>query len=282
VLIYPEIGMDAATASLASLRLAPVQAASWGHPETTGLPTLDYYLSAELLEPPGAQEHYTERLVSLPNLGCFFGRASVVPVAPDCAALGIDEGSPMFVCAGTPFKYSPCHDRVLPAIAAALERCQFVFFTYRVKQLSEKLRGRLREAFERSGLDFDRYVRFIPWQSAPAFHGLMRRAAAMLDTIGFSGFNTAMQAIDSSLPVVTREGRFMRGRLASGILKRMGLPELVAAGEEEYVALAVRLARDGGYRAQIRARIAASREVLYEDRAPIRALEAFLSSVTGR
>ncbi len=282
VLIYPEIGMDSTTASLASLRLAPVQAASWGHPETTGLPTLDYYLSAELFEPPGAQAHYTERLVALPNLGCFFGKPPVVPITPDCAALGIDERSPMLVCAGTPFKYSPCHDWVLPAIARELGRCQFIFFTYRVKQLSEKLRGRLRGAFERSGLDFDRHVRFIPWQSAPAFHGLMKRAAVMLDTIGFSGFNTAIQAVECGLPIVTREGRFMRGRLASGVLKRMGLPELIAASEDEYVALAVRLAREGEYRAGIRARIETSREVLYEDRAPIRALEAFLSSVAGR
>jgi predicted O-linked N-acetylglucosamine transferase (SPINDLY family) len=282
VLIYPEIGMDAATANLASLRLARVQVASWGHPETTGLPTLDYYLSAELLEPPNAQVHYTERLVTLPNLGCCFAKPTVAPVAPDFAALGIDERSPILVCAGTPFKYSPCHDWVLPAIAKALERCQLIFFTYRMQHLSEKLHGRLRVAFERSGLDIDRHARFVPWQSAPAFYGLMQRADVMLDTIGFSGFNTAMQAIECALPVVTREGRFLRGRLASGILKRIGLEELIAASEDDYVALAVRLAREDEYRAQIRARIEASRQVLYDDRAPIEALEAFLSSVAGR
>jgi len=59
VLIYPEVGMHPMTVRLAALRLAPVQAASWGHPETTGLPTMDYYLSGEALEPPGAQAYYT-------------------------------------------------------------------------------------------------------------------------------------------------------------------------------------------------------------------------------
>ena len=63
--------MDATTAKLAALRLAPVQAASWGHPETSGLPTIDYYLSAQALEPADAQENYTEKLVALPNLGCW-------------------------------------------------------------------------------------------------------------------------------------------------------------------------------------------------------------------
>jgi predicted O-linked N-acetylglucosamine transferase (SPINDLY family) len=246
------------------------------------LPTLDYYLSAELFEPPGAQEHYTERLVPLPNLGCFLARTPVVPVTPDYSRLGLDERSAILVCAGTPFKYSPRHDWVLPAIARELERCQFVFFTYRVHQLSEKLRDRLRGAFERSGLDFDRHVRFIPWQPRPEFYGLMMRADVYLDTIGFSGFNTAMQAAECGLPIVTREGRFMRGRLASGILKRMGLPELIAASESEYVSLAVKLAREGEYRARIGTRMEASREVLYDDHAPIRALEAFLSSVIGR
>jgi hypothetical protein len=59
VLIYPEVGMDAVSAQLAAQRLAPVQCNSWGHPDTSGFPTLDYYLSSELMEPPEAQDHYT-------------------------------------------------------------------------------------------------------------------------------------------------------------------------------------------------------------------------------
>ncbi len=122
---------------------------------------------------------------------------------------------------------------------------------------------------------------FIPWQQKPAFYELLRRADVFLDTIGFSGFNTALQAVECGLPIVTREGRFLRGRLASGILRRMGLPELVAQSEEAYVELAVRLARDAEYREHIRSRIVASRHVLFEDMAPIRALEDFLLTATG-
>lgn len=282
LLIYPEIGMNVDTIKLAALRLAPVQVASWGHPETTGLPTLDYYLSAELLEPASADSHYSERLVTLPNLGCYFASTKVDPVAPDLARLGIDARSPLLVCAGTPFKYAPEHDWVLPAIAAALGDCQFVFFRYRVAGLSEKLHRRLSGAFAQSGLEPDRYLRCIPWQAAPQFYGLMERADVFLDTIGFSGFNTAMQAVECALPIVTREGRFMRGRLASGVLKRIGLDELIVASENDYVALAVKLVRDAAYRARMSERIAASREVLYRDETPIRALEAFLASVAGR
>ena len=75
---------------------------------------------------------------------------------------------------------------------------------------------------------------------------------------------------------------FHARRLASGILKRMGLSDLVAQTEEDYVALAVRLARDAGYRKQVSERIETSRPVLFDDVAVIRALEDFLVSVANR
>lgn len=273
VLIYPEIGMDPMTVKLASLRLAPVQAASWGHPETTGLPTIDYYLSAEDLEPAEAQDNYAERLVLLPHLGCFVQPARIDAVVPD---LSWDSDTPLLLCAGTPFKYAPQHDWIFPEIARRLGRCRFVFFTHRLGGLSEKLHRRLAAEFVRHGLDSGNFVSFLPWQDRPAFFGMLQRADVYLDTIGFSGFNTAMQAVECGLPIVTREGRFLRGRLASGILKRMELPELVAQSEDDYVTLAVRLARDTDYRRHVRNRIAESRHVLFEDPAPIRAMEDFL------
>jgi predicted O-linked N-acetylglucosamine transferase (SPINDLY family) len=87
-----------------------------------------------------------------------------------------------------------------------------------------------------------------------------------------------MQSVEWGLPVVAWEGRFLRGRLASGIMKRIGLPELVARSEGEYVAIAVRLCREADFRARMRERIAAGRHVLFGDEAPIRALEEFLAA----
>jgi protein O-GlcNAc transferase len=281
VLIYPEIGMDALTVKLASLRLAPVQVATWGHPETTGLPTMDYYLSAEDLEPGGAQENYTERLVALPHLGCFT-QPSRIAAAEPAAGPGTDAGTPLLLCPGAPFKYAPRHDRVLVEIARRLGDCRFVFFTHFNPGFSDKLRRRLETVFARDGLDFGDFATFVPWQERPQFCGWLRRADVFLDTIGFSGFNTAMLALECGLPVVTREGRFMRGRLASGILKRMGLPDLVARTEEDYVALAVGLARDAAHRTRVRERIQGSLSALFDDVAVIRALEDFLLGAAHR
>ncbi len=276
VLVYPEIGMDEMTIKLASLRLAPVQVTSWGHPETSGLPTMDYFLSAEYFEPPEAQNNYTEKLICLPNLGCHYQAPHVASAEPDFASLGIDSGIPVILCPGVPFKYAPQHDRVLVEIARSLGRCQLVLFTHGLRGLSEKLNRRLEVSFATANMDSKDYLKFIPWQDKASFYGLMKHADIFLDTIGFSGFNTAMQAVECGLPIVTREGQFMRGRLASGILRRIGLTELIAGTEEEYVNLAVKLVREAEYRQGVHHRIEMSRDVLFDDVAPVRALEDFL------
>jgi predicted O-linked N-acetylglucosamine transferase (SPINDLY family) len=279
VMLYPEVGMDPMSAKLASLRLAPVQAAAWGHPETSGLPTIDYYLSSELLEPADAQSHYSERLIRLPALGCCVERAEVRAVPPEPERWGIAPDSALLLCPGVPFKYPPEHDGLLAEIARRVPQGKLVFFTYWLAPLSDKLRQRLRAAFARAGLELDRHAVFVPWQPRAAFYGWLERATVFLDTLGFSGFNTALQAAECALPLATREGRFMRGRLASGIARRMGLDELVARSDEEYIALAVRLAQDGAYRESIRSRMRSSQHVLFGDVAPIRALEGFLAQV---
>jgi protein O-GlcNAc transferase len=279
VLIYPEVGMDPMSARLAALRLAPVQAASWGHPETTGLPTIDYYLSAEDFEPPEAQAYYTERLVRLSRLGCHFERPA--HAAGRTPAGLADDGTPLLICPGVPFKYAPQHDWVLAEIAQRLGRCRLVFFTHWNRTVSQRLAERLRAAFAARGVDYERCVTFLPWQPAAGFQALLSRATLYLDTIGFSGFNTALYAVECGLPLVTREGSFMRGRLASGIVKRLGLAELVAPTDEAYVELAVRLVRDAGHRHSLAERMAERRASLYGDRSALRALEDWLLSARG-
>lgn len=284
ILIYPEIGLlNPLTLKLASLRLAPVQMTTWGHPETSGLPTIDYFLSAEGFEPEGAQGNYTEQLVLLPHLGCAYEMIAGGIDEVDLAALGIKADLPLLLCPGTPFKYSSEHDWVFPEIARKLGGCQLVFFfatnfPYWIKRLRE----RLAVVFSQAGLISDRYLVFAQSLSTPAFRGVMKRADLMLDTLGFSGFNTAVQALECGLPIVTKEGHFLRGRLASGVLKRMGLRELVADSESAYIESVVKLVQDTEYQRHIRKRINESCSVLYNDLQSIRALERVLQEVCDR
>ncbi|MBU3540596.1 tetratricopeptide repeat protein [Polynucleobacter sp. UB-Tiil-W10] len=276
VLIYPEIGMSPLSCILANLRLAPLQLASWGHPETTGLATIDYFISAQEFEPTNAEDYYSEKLVQLPNLGCYYSARTESPININLQELGINAESPILLCPGTPFKYAPEHDQIFVSIAQKLSVCQFIFFQSQEVALSEALKERLENAFERENLNAADFIHFIPWQKTEAFYGLMLKADVFLDTIGFSGFNTAIQAIECGLPIVTREGHFLRGRLASGILRRMDMSELITNNETEYINLIVKLVQDRDYRKTVQEKIIVLRSILFDDLEPIRALEQFL------
>src|SRR6202790_4118762 len=98
VLIFPEIGMDKVSAQLAAQRLAAVQCASWGHPVTSGFPSLDYFISSDLMEPVDAAAHYSERLVRLPNLSIYYEPSDVPPGAIDRTQFGLRETAVVYWC----------------------------------------------------------------------------------------------------------------------------------------------------------------------------------------
>lgn len=289
VLIYPSVGMDPLTQQLASLRLAPIQAVTWGHPETTGFPTMDLYLSGELLESPKADAHYSERLIRLPNLGVYVESLAPAPADLDLRELGLPDDEPLLLCPGTPFKYSPLFDDVWIAIAKGLRKQLFrksrgrlVFFRSRIATMDRSLEARMRAAFARAGVEFDANVSIIATLDRPRYYALMRRSALLLDTLGFSGFNTAIQGLECDLPVLAFEGEFMRGRLASGLLRRLDLPDLVATTPQEFVAKALDLTQSEAKRDKLRVAIAERREMLFRDLSAVRALEECLTREVER
>jgi len=289
VLLYPSIGMDPLTQQLAALRLAPVQAVAWGHPETTGFPTMDIYLSGELLEPERAELHYSERLIRLPNFGVYVEPLDPQHTALDLTSLDLPVDEPLLLCPGTPFKYSPLFDDVWVSIAKGLKKPLFgkrrgllVFFRSHLANMDRVLEARLRTAFERADLNFDASVRFIPHLDRGRYFALMRQSACLVDTLEFSGFNTAIQALQCDLPVLAYEGQFMRGRLASALLRRLDLPTLIARTQREFVDKAVELARDATKRRSLRSAIGQRRELLFRDSTAVRALEDVLSHEVSR
>lgn len=280
ILIYPEIGMDPLTAQLAALRLAPLQAVTWGNPLTTGLPTIDIYLSAETMEPVNAQDHYSEKLICLPNLSVYVDPLSPKPTDPQLEALGLPTDEPLLLCPGTPFKYSPLYDSVLIDIAKGLEglgRGRLVFFSSSSGSMHLQLIDRLRRVFADADVDFDEQVSLVPVLERARFYGLMGRATLMLDTLGFSGFNTALQGIECGLPVLAYDGEFMRGRLASCLMRRLELPELIADSPAKFATRAVELAANSEEVERLRAQIASKRNTLFYDLEAVRGLENALA-----
>ncbi len=274
-LLYPEIGMHQITTQLASLRLAPIQIMAWGHPETSGLPTIDYFLSSELFEPPNATDNYSEKLIKLPNLGTYY-----VSVVDDKSlkATSLSQfppNIPILICPGTPYKYHPESDWIFSEIAKNIGDCRFIFFNLE-DPLASILHNRLDIQFSKVGLNSNDFISFMPWLSANDFHCLITSSTVMLDTLHFSGFNTVMQALECNLPVVSHEGNFLRGRLGSAILKRIGLTELIAKNEEQYVQLTSKLIQDNFFYTSVKDKIAKRKMTLYGDKRPVEAFEAFM------
>ena len=287
-ILYPEIGMHALTLQLAHLRLAPLQMVSWGHPETTGIETIDYFISAEEFEDKASVSAYSEKLLTLPGLGCTYDPLQIKSETVDLTPQGVQAQRIKLLCPGTVFKYSPEYDWTFVQIAKKLNSqnqpqqinsnahpYQFVFL-YREAASAELLKARLQKAFLTEGLDLAQWSVFIPWMSPQAFYGLMHQADLFLDTLGFSGFNTAMQAVECGLPIITLEGRFLRGRFASGILKRISMKECIASTAQEYVDKVVQLASNAADREAVRAKLRAQRNTLFKDLNPVREFEKFL------
>jgi len=277
IAFYPEIGMHPRTAQLAGMRIAPVQICSWGHPETSGLSTIDFYISSEFLECENSESNYTEKLIKLPGIGCYFEPPNLDSQEMNFFEMGLRDGATSLLCLGEPNKFSPRYDWVLIDIIKRLPNCQLIFMQD-LYGASTILQRRLRDHLEKAGISFDKHILFLPPLSRQGFSALMKQSVALLDTIGISGFNTAMQAIGCGLPIITREGSFMRTRCASAILRILGLNELIAKSEKDYINLAEKVVLDQEFRSRIKAKILLNENLLYKDIGPVRALEDFFES----
>ena len=278
ILLYPEIGMEPETLKLASLRLAPLQAAYWGHPITTGLPTIDLFLSGDLLEPPDADRHYREKLVRLPGTGACSVWMPFEAKSPSLD-LPVDRDVTRFLVCQQATKYDPSFDALYPRIAGASGPCRFWFVRDRkFPWASDIVERRIRAAFAAAGLDPAEYVEFIDWLPGGKFAGLLDEMDIYLDTPAFSGYTTAWQAVHRGIPVVALEGRFLRQRLSAGLLRRIGVTGTIARNDEEYVSKAAALARSSENRTELRKIQQASAGRADEDVRVVRALETVLEN----
>jgi hypothetical protein len=279
VLIFPEIGMDPTAAMLAALRLAPVQCSSWGHPSTSGFPSIDYFLSSELMEPPDGDDHYTETLVRLPNLSIHYAPSQTEDAKMTRMELGARAGAVLYWCCQSLYKYLPRYDDVFPRIAKQVGDCQFVFIRHPSDWVTERFQARLERTFSTHGLPWDRYCVFTERLEAASFMAAMQVMDVFLDSVGWSGCNTTMEALAMGLPVVTYRGNLMRGRHTAAILGMVGINETVAESVDEYVDLAVRMGRETHWRTSVSRQIVASRHKAYRDEQSIERLEEFLVHV---
>ncbi|QFS43151.1 glycosyltransferase [Nostoc sphaeroides] len=276
ILVFPEIGMDAQTMQMAGLRLAPLQCVAWGHPVTTGLPTIDYFLSSELMEPENAQEHYSEKLIRLPNIGVSYPKPYIPPVIKTRSDFGLEDDAVIYLCCQAPFKYLPQYDFIFAEIARRLPQAKFVFLR------GTLLEPRLKRAFAAVGLNSEDYCVFLNIPERLDYLMINLLSDIYLDTFTWSGGNTTLEAIACNLPIVTCPGEFMRGRHSDSFLQMLGVTDTIAENETEYIEIAVKLGLDRGWRGTIAERMSQNHDHLFDDKACVEGLEAFYKEVCSK
>ena len=278
VLIYPEIGMEPIIEKLAAMRLAPLQCALWGHPVTSGLPTMDVFVSAAALEPIDAQRHYRERLQLLPGLGTCYP----TPPAPSSLSrteLGLPADGQLIVCAQSPFKWSPRFTRAVANILQQSPHAKLVVFDSPVASRSRVFDDYLAHFFTPENIDVKARIIRLPQRSREDFLAVLAACDVALDTFGFSGGNTSLDALSVGVPVITVAGEFMRGRQTAAMLRALQstlCDGLIAEDEAAVVQRATALLGDAASRAEIRAAILTNAQKLFNDPAPVAALRAWL------
>lgn len=266
IIIYPDIGMDPRTQVIAALRLAPQQVMSWGHPVTSGLPTIDTFLSSALMEPSRSQAHYTEKLVCLPHLSIDYARPSM----PN------DKIAHDFLCAQSLFKVPPHQDHAFAKIIKQTPGRTLSFFAHPITQVTTAFQNRIASAFKGAGLDPDETLRFIAPCDRREFLRHLAGSHVILDTFEWSGGNTSLESFAMGKPVVTLPGPFMRGRHTSAMIGLMDIDGLIAGSEDAYTAEVVKLGTDEEHYEDVTARIEQRSSCLFGDQEPIRGLASFL------
>ncbi len=276
ILFYPEIGMDPLTYFIGFSRLAPVQCKR-GFQITMGIPAIDYFISSDAAEPPGAQQYYSEQLVRLKGTGYYYHRPGPPTEEPDRESFGLPENRTLYICTQSLFKLHPDFD---PILAAVLEKDPQAVLIL-LEGMHSHWKELLVERFKENVPEIIDRIQFVPSQPRERFMSLHRLADAVIDTIHFSGGNTSLECFAWGIPVVTWPSGLLPGRLTYGFYKKMGLMDCVAWDQDSYVDIAYRLAHDLDWRSEVSRKIMERSVVLFENIEDIKELEHFFQKAVN-
>lgn len=261
ILIYPELGLEPVTYLLAQTRLAPIQALMFGHPCTSGIRSIDFFLSPDCVEPPGAEEHYTETLVRLPGCPFLYQRPARPQQRFDRSSLGLKATDKIYLITGTLFKLHPDHDVLFQDILQKDSHAQIVL----IQAQSTRWHQKLQERFVRNLGALAQRIHFVPWLEKQAFFALMLDADVVMDTLHFGSGNVAYQALGLGVPVLTFPGSLMRSNTTAGMYQLLGINGLTAHSSDAFVKLCLDLAHNKGLRREKHQEILKKSERIFDN-----------------
>jgi protein O-GlcNAc transferase len=254
-----------------ALHPAPVQAGWLGYPGTMGADFMDWLIADGQIVPNGAERHYSERVLRLPDCYQVTDRRREIGTRPatreEC---GLPASGFVFCCFNQAYKITPEVFAGWMRVLAAVP--QSVLW---LAQANRWAGDNLRAAAASHGIDPGRLI-FAARQPLPEYLASYRFADLALDTYPYTSHTTASDALWMGCPLVTRAGETFASRVAASIVRAAGLPELVTvtpAGYEQYV---VALATEPGRLAALRQKLQDSRErsALFATPRLVSALEA--------
>ncbi len=220
---------------------APVQVSYLGYPGTTGLSTIDYRLTDGLADPPGLTDGFhTESLFRLPQSNwCYAEPDDSPPVQPPPA---IGRGHVTFGSFNSFAKATEAMLQIWGRILHEVPGSRLILKTFAFGSAS--VRDRIRRNFAAQGIGADRLDLSGPQPDRLSHLASYAEMDIALNTFPYHGTTTTCEALWMGVPVVTLVGQSHVSRVGLSLLSNVGLPELAAATPDQYVKLAVNLAKD--------------------------------------
>ncbi|HXC07429.1 MAG TPA: tetratricopeptide repeat protein [Steroidobacteraceae bacterium] len=226
-------------------RPAPVQIAWLAYPGTTGMRAMDYRLTDARLDPPGFENHYSERSIRLPDSFWCYDPLTDQPQVNALPAL--ERGYVTFGCLNNPCKLTDSTLQLWGAVMRAVPDSRL-----RLLAPEGPYRTRLLQRLAAQGIDAAR-VGFVPYRMRSEYLGSYHDIDIGLDTFPYNGHTTSLDSLWMGVPTVTRVGETCVGRGGLSQLFQLGLLELAAESDLKFVAAATALAGDLERLADLRA-----------------------------
>ena len=235
-----------------ALRPAALQINWLAYPGSLGAPCYDYLIADRFLIPDAQRAHYDENIAYLPRCYQPTDTTRLVAAAPSREACGLPAEGFVFCCFNNTWKFTPRRfaswTRILDAVPGSV-------LWLLDGPPGNGIADRLRAAARAHGVATERLV-FSPKLEHGEYLARLRRADLFLDTAPYNAHTTASDALYAGCPVLTRPGETFASRVAGSLNRQLGLDELTVAGEEDYVRVAIELARQPQRLDTLRVRIA--------------------------
>jgi len=274
ILFFTDIGLEPFTYFLAHSKLAPVQITYTGHPDTTGIKTIDYYISSKLWETEDSEKYYSEQLIKFNSLTWNYKKPETPP-SKGRDFFNFSNKDNIYCIHQSLFKIHPDFDEILNKILIEDPFGKIVIF-FDIKHFWWK--NFLTERFKNKIKHFERIL-FIPSFKFEYYLNFLKMSDILLDTLYFNGGVTSLQAFAIGAPIVTLPSKLMRGRFTYGMYKKMGINDLIAKDLNDYVQLAVNIANDKDLNKKLRNKILKNNSTLFEDKSIVYEFEKFFKSL---